>query len=88
MIWPLKLVGITVQAIQSLIFAYLFYVPNFERRFKIITNDTKDLTKKTIVQKMPAWKNWCFPYKYSKIMGFSIRGFELTFPDSKDPIKV
>ena len=54
MIWPLKLVGITVQAIQSLIFAYLFYVPNFERRFKIITNDTKDLTKKTIVQKTPA----------------------------------
>ena len=32
-------------------------------------------------------QNWCFLDKYPKIMGFSIRGFEFTFPDSKDPIK-
>ena len=32
-------------------------------------------------------QDWCFLDKYSKIMGFSIRGFEFTFPDSKDPIK-
>ena len=51
MVWSLKLVGITVQAIHSLTFAYLFYVSNFEQRFKIITNDTKDLIKIMIVQK-------------------------------------
>ena len=49
--WSLKLVGTTVQAIHSLTFAYLFYVPIFERSFKITINDTKYLTKITIAQK-------------------------------------
>ena len=47
----LKLVGTTVQAIHSLIFAYLFYVPILKRSVKISTNYTKDLTKITIAQK-------------------------------------
>ena len=49
--WSLKLVGTTGQAIHSILFAYLFYVPIFERSFKITANDTKDLTKTTIAQK-------------------------------------
>ena len=32
-------------------------------------------------------QDWCFPDKYSKLMSFSIRGFEFTVPDSKEPIK-
>ena len=32
--WSLKLVGATVQAIHSLTFAYLPYVPIFERSLK------------------------------------------------------
>ena len=47
----LKLVGTTVQAIHSLTFAYLFYVPILKRSVKISTNYTKDLTKITIAQK-------------------------------------
>ena len=50
-IWSLKLVGTTVQAIHSLIFACLFYVPTFKRSFKMTTYDTKDLPKITIAQK-------------------------------------
>ena len=49
--WSLKLADTTVQAIHSLTFAYLFYVPIFERSFKITINDTKDLTKIKIAQK-------------------------------------
>ena len=49
--WSLKLVGTTAQAIHSLTFVYLFYIPIFERNFKITTNYTKDLTKITIAQK-------------------------------------
>ena len=49
--WSLKLVGTTVQVVHSLTFAYLFYVPIFERSFKISTNGTMDLTKITIAQK-------------------------------------
>ena len=51
--WSLKLVGTTVQVIHSLTFAYLLFVPTFERSFKITTNDIKDLTKITIAQKNP-----------------------------------
>ena len=49
--WSLKLVGTTVQAIHSLTFVYLFYIPIYEWSFKISTNDTKDLTKIAIAQK-------------------------------------
>ena len=53
--WSLKLVGTTVQAILSLTFAYFFYVPIFERSFKISTNNTNDLTKIRIAQKKNAY---------------------------------
>ena len=36
--WFLKLVGTTVQAIHSLMFAYLFYIPISELSFKITTS--------------------------------------------------
>ena len=50
-VWSLKLVGTTVQAMHSLTFAYLYYVPIFEWSFEITTNDIKDLTKITVAQK-------------------------------------